>query len=227
MTGAAQETFNYHKDFQLVLAKTKDPADSLYYNKLLPRYYANDTSLTNYEVLSLLIAYTDKPAYKPYEDLEREKEIYRMNAMKDYNEALSAADTFLMTHPFSVKVIFAKAYAYNKLEKQDSASFYAYRGFSIFHAMELTGDGRSAETPFFALGPEDGQDYIRKAVRVNVGRRAIGQDSNGNFLNVLEAKAENGNCIILYFNIHHSTIKLQDEEKVAGMEKKDKKSEKQ
>lgn len=203
-TSVAQEIFNYQKDFKTVLARTKDPADSLSYAKLLPRYYANDTSLTNYEVLALLIGFTANPAYKPHTDLVKEKEIHTLNLRGEYTKALIEANEFLILHPFSVKAIFAKAYAYNNLEKEDSAAFYAFRGFSIFHAMELTGDGRSSETPFFSLGAEDGQDYIRRAVQVGVGKTGNGQDRNGNALNIVEARAENGNSIRLYFIIQHT-----------------------
>jgi hypothetical protein len=206
-TCTAQEVFNYQKDFKTVLARTKDPADSLSYDRLFSRYYLNDTSLTNFEVLSLLIGFTDNPAYKPYTDLAREKEIHNLNLRGEYAKALVEANEFLPTHPFSVKAIFAKAYAFNNLEREDSAAFYAFRGFSIFHAMELTGDGKSSETPFFSLGAEDGQDYIRRAVRVSVGKKGVGQDRNGNFLNVIEARAKNGNSILLYFLIQHTLDK--------------------
>jgi hypothetical protein len=206
-TCTAQEVFNYQKDFKTVLARTKDPADSLSYDRLFPRYYMNDTSLTNFEVLSLLIGFTDNRSYKPYTDLVKEKEIHNLNLRGEYAKALAEANEFLPTHPFSVKAIFAKAYAFNNLEREDSAAFYAFRGFSIFHAMELTGDGKSSETPFFSLGAEDGQDYIRRAVRVSVGKKGVGQNRNGNFLNVIEARAKNGNSILLYFLIQHTLDK--------------------
>jgi hypothetical protein len=203
----AQEVFNYQKDFKTVLARTKDRADPLSYDRLFPRYYMNDTSLTNFEVLALLIGFTDNPAYKPYTDLAREKEIHNLNLRGEYAKALAEANEFLPTHPFSIKAIFAKAYAFNNLEREDSAAFYAFRGFSIFHAMELTGDGKSSETPFFSMGAEDGEDYIRRAIRVSVGKKGIGQDRNGNFLNVIEARAKNGNSILLYFIIQHTLDK--------------------
>jgi hypothetical protein len=185
LTCTAQEVFNYQKDFKTVLARTKDRNDSLYYEKLLSRYSINDTSLTNYQVLALLVGYTDNPAYKPHTDLVKEKEIHSLNLRGEYAKALVEANEFLILHPFSIKAIFAKAYAFNNLGKEDSAEFYAFRGFSIFHAMELTGDGRSSETPFFSLGAEDGQDYIRRAVHVGVGKKGMGQDRNGNALYIV------------------------------------------
>lgn len=57
--GFAQDTFNYQTDFKNILAKTKDKNHKLAYNKLLTRFSALDTTLTDYEVLALLIGFTD------------------------------------------------------------------------------------------------------------------------------------------------------------------------
>jgi len=73
-----QSTFNYRKDFKNILAKTKDKSDNLSYEKLLKRFTVNDTTLTDYDVLALLIGYTDKPEYKPYSDITTEREIYNL-----------------------------------------------------------------------------------------------------------------------------------------------------
>lgn len=56
--GFAQDTFNYQTDFKNILAKAKDKNHKLAYNKLLTRFSALDTTLTDYEV-ALLIGFTD------------------------------------------------------------------------------------------------------------------------------------------------------------------------
>jgi hypothetical protein len=53
-----QTTFDYEKDFKVIRAKTMDKKDKLSYNKLLKRFSTNDPSLTDFEVLALLIGYT-------------------------------------------------------------------------------------------------------------------------------------------------------------------------
>lgn len=50
-----QTTFNYKEDFKKVLLKTNDPNDNLYYEKLLKRFNVNDSTMTDFEVLALLI----------------------------------------------------------------------------------------------------------------------------------------------------------------------------
>jgi len=210
MTSFGQTTFSYKEDFKKVLAKTKDQNDNLSYDKLLKRFTANDTTLTDFEVLALLIGFTDKPEYKPYQDLDTEREVYKLNGEKKYQEGLDSANKFLKTHPLSVKTLFEKSYSFHKLEQEDSAQYYLYQGRRIFKAMYFSGDGKTTENPSFALGPADGQDYIRKFVGAKIGVMGSGRDRSGNFLDILEAKFDDGQAMKLYFIIQHATSKMFD-----------------
>lgn len=221
-----QTTFSYKDDFKKVLAKTKDQKDNLSYGKLLKRFSANDTTLTDFDVLALLIGFTDKPEYKPYDDLMTEREIYKLNGEKKYQEGLDKANEFLKKHPLSVKALFEKSYSFHKLEQKDSAQYYLYQGQRIFKAMYFSGDGKTRETPTFALGAADGQDYISKVVGADIGSMGSGSDKNGNFLDILEAKFKDGKTMSLYFIIQHATDKIfwekSIEEELNGQKKKKK-----
>lgn len=227
MTGQiafGQTSFNYKDDFKTVLAKTKNQNDNLSYDKLLKRFTTNDTTLTDFEVLALMIGFTDKPEFKPYSDLSKEREIYNINGDGKFQEALDSANVFLKTHPLSVKVLFEKAYSFHKLGQEDSAAFYAYKGRRIFKAMYFSGNGKSPETPTFALGPADGQDYIYKYIGSKIGGAKIGMmgsgsDKNGNFIDILEVVPNNGSTSYkLYFIIQHATDKMFSEKDMKIME---------
>ena len=226
ITTFGQTSFNYQKDFKTILAKTKDTKDKLSYDKLLIKFKSNDTTMTDYEVLSLMIGFTDKPDYKPYDDLAIEREIYDLNGENKFKEALAKANKFLKTHPLSLKALFEKSYAFHKLDQEDSASYYLVQGKRIIHAMSFSGDGKSVDTPMFALGPADGQDYIHKS-GADIGIMGDGRDKNGNFLDILEAKFSNGKSVKLYFIIQHASEKMfggkSIEDELKELEKKDKK----
>lgn len=216
-----QTNFNYQTDFKTILSKTKASDDNLNYDKLLKRFSVNDTSLTDYEVLALLIGFTDKNEYKPYQDLVKEREIFSLNGNGKFKEALDSANVFLKTHPLSVKVLFEKGYSFYKLGQNDSADFYASKGRRIFQAMLFSGNGKSPEKPTFALGPADGQDYIYKFVGSAIGGAKIGtmgsgRDTDGNFLDILEVVPQSGSpSFNLYFIIQHATDKMfSDEDKI-------------
>ena len=222
-----QTTFNYQTDFKNILAKTKDKNDSLSYEKLLPRFSANDTTLTDYEVLALLIGFTDKPDYKPYDDISTEREIYDLNDKNKYKEGLELGQKFLKTHPLSVKTLYEIAYSFHKLNQEDKTKYYVYQGQKIWKAMYFSGKGFTPETPTFALGPADGQDYIKKFLGAGIGTMGSGRDKNNNFLDILEAKLEE-KSITLYFIIQHATNKMfggkSFEEEMKEQDKKKKKT---
>ncbi len=219
-----QTTFNYKEDFKKVLLKTNDPNDNLYYEKLLKRFNVNDSTMTDFEVLALLIGFTDKPEYKPYQDITTEREIYNLNGEDKFQEALDKGIKFIETHPLSVKVLFEIAYAYHKLGKGDNVKKYTYKGKRIFEAMYFSGDGTSMDTPAFALGPADGQDFIYKAVGADIGTMGSGRDKDGNFIDILEAKFEGDKKMNLYFIIQHATDKMFEGKSIEEeLKKQDKK----
>lgn len=199
--------FNYKNDFNTILGKTKDTTSELSYDKLLKRFTTN-AAMTDYEVLALMIGFTDKPAYKPYDDITVERKIYTLNGEEKYQQALDTANVFLRSHPLSLKVLFEKSYAFHKLDQKDSANYYLTRGRRIISAMNYSGDGKTKESAMFALGPADGQDYIYKELSGNIGTMGSGSDKDGNFLDILQVKPESGKPYYLYFNIQHATAKM-------------------
>ncbi|MDZ4665790.1 MAG: DUF4919 domain-containing protein [Bacteroidota bacterium] len=206
---SAQNNFNYKNDFKTILTKTKDANDKLCYDKLLSRFESNDSTLSNPEVLALLIGFTARTEYKPYEDLKEENAIYNLNAEGKYDEALQKANEFLKTHPLSVKVIYEKSFSYYKAHYIDSAKFYVKQGQKIFKAMAYSGTGKSKETPMFSLGPTDGQDYIYKYIDGGIGNKGSGQDEDGNFMEILEISLKVGEPYSLFFIIQHAKEKVQ------------------
>ena len=215
----AQKKFNYKNDFKRILTNTKNKNSLLFYDLLLKRFNKNDKSLSNFEVLALLIGFTSKPDYHPYQDLKTERNIYALNDSANYLVAIDSSNSFLKSHPLSVKALFEKSYAYHKLGQEDSAEIYAYRGRRIFQAMEFSGKGDSPENPIFALGPADGQDYIYKHIGGLIGGADIGMmgssiNRNHDFVDILEVVPRKGSkSYKLYFVIQHAIVKMDIEDK--------------
>jgi len=72
--------FDYQADYPRILKLSKDMNSELYYDSLLERFESIDTTLTDYEMLALLIGFTGNNEFKPYEYLRDEREIYALNA---------------------------------------------------------------------------------------------------------------------------------------------------
>jgi hypothetical protein len=64
-----------------------------------------------------------------------ERNIYKLNGDKKYKAGLEAGNKFIKTHPLSVKTLSEISFSFHKLNKEDSAQYYLYKGQRIFKAM--------------------------------------------------------------------------------------------
>ncbi len=205
--------FDYHSDFDSILQLTNDSSSHLYYETLLNRFNRNDTTLSDFEVLALLIGFTDNECFKPYDYIDTERRIYQLNDDGKYNEAKAVCDSFLVKVPVSQSALIEKSYAFHKLNLSDSADYYFWRNMKIMYAMFHSGDGLTPETAFFSLGPSDGQNFIKKFLRCKIGTMGSIRDKYGNFIDVLELVYHDENTDeetrkLLYFQIEHAAKRM-------------------
>jgi hypothetical protein len=214
--------FIYSRDFNKILALTKLESSDLFYPKLFKRFLASDSTLTNYEVLALQIGYTDNDNYWPYQDVKMERRIWALNENKEFEKAIKTCDTLLHRNPFNILACREKNYAFENLDKADSADYYFDRFDKIVRSDFSTGDGKSYETSWFVLSPADGQWIIRLAFQKSICFMGSGEDKDKNFHDILGYKPEddegtkkkkrNEDCINLYFNIQHAASRMYGRE---------------
>lgn len=202
--------FDYHTDFPTILEQTKNSKHDYHYDKLLKRFQSNDTTMTDFEVLALLIGFTDNEHFKPYAYISTEREIYDLNGKGKFKESLAMSDSFLVHVPVSQQALIEKSYSHYKLDQLDSAQFYMTQFRRIMDAMGQSGDGLTPETGVFALGPADGQNFIKKYIVSDIGTMGSGRDKHGNFVDILEAVWEDEETgepqkRNIYFQIQHAT----------------------
>lgn len=176
--------------------------------------------MTESEILALLIGFTDKPSYKPYNIVETERLIYNLNDEGKYQAACDTATKLLKEYPLSYQALKEKSYALGKLGFEDSASYYLDLVAKIMSAMVYSGDGQTPETAMFALGPADGQHLLGGA-GLSIGSMGSGKDKNGNFVDILEV-SKDGNNRSIYFNIQHAVEKMFDGKSAEEMMQKKK-----
>ncbi len=223
-SGHSQTNFNYTKDFNNILARTNDKNDTWFYDKLIQRFNEDDLTMTDQEVLALLIGFTDNKNYDPYGSLTEEREIYELNDVGKHKEGLERGLKFLEKNPLNVKTLIEVAWSYHKSDDEITADKYIARSRRIFKAMEYSSQGDQA---IFALGPADGQLYITKYLSKKLGTTmGSGEDKDGNFLDFLEAVSKDGQTTQLSFVIEHAIHKVFPEGELEKLEKQIKKEEK-
>lgn len=204
---AKAQHFDYNHDYERILTRTHNVADSLYYPALLTRFCTNDPNLTVFQVLVLMIGYTGREDFHPYNDLKTEQLIYRLNDSARYKDVISVCDTFLRQHPMNQQAIIEKAYAFHQLKQPDSSQFYKQQFGRIMAAMDWSADGGTPDRAMFAIGPKDGANFIDKYYHADLGRSGTTEDSQGNFCNMLEMKFKKEGkeqTRVLYFVIQHA-----------------------
>lgn len=206
----AQEKFNYKTDYSAVVARTKDKKDKLFYDTQIKRFTSNDATLTDFEVLALMVGFSGRPEFNPTKDLFKESIVYELNASEKYAEASGMASKELKINPLSLKGIYGKSYALLKLQQKDSANFYAKQWQKILKAMFLSGKGMSAADPIFSLGPVDGKEFVNMFIGGTVASNKTEKDKDGRVLEVYDVALENKK-LTLYFIIDHAARRLEEE----------------
>ncbi|MCJ8165911.1 DUF4919 domain-containing protein [Pontibacter sp. E15-1] len=202
--------FTYHSDYPTVLARTQAKTDKLYYPKQVKRFVQNDPSLTDFEVLALMIGFTAEKQYDAYGDLDTERAIYKLNDTGKHREAVRKGRSFNKTHPLHQMTLIELSFAYHQLQKPDSSAYFGRQFQRIMDAMALSGSGLHPDSALFSLTPVDGQNFIRKYLDADIGTMGSNTDKHGHFLDVLEyVSQEDGAKLPLYFNIEHASKQLK------------------
>jgi len=223
---AAKDTipamFDYGRDFKAIVEKTKDRTSAFYYDKLLKKFLDEDSTITKQETLALMIGFTEDPHFKPWEDLQTEKEIFDMNDSADYQGSLDASKPYLNTHPLSLRILKERSFSYNQLKQKDSAIYYMNLVDKIMKAMIYSGKGKKPETPIFSLGLADGEYFIPN-VGMSVAGKSTDWDKHSRFLEIIDAMNDMGEHNKYYFIIQHAKDKIDDDQVNEGQVKKSKK----
>ena len=224
-TSYEQAPFDYKRDFKPFLEQSQDKSSPLYYQKLLIRFLDNDSTLSNAETLALMIGFTEDPHYKPFEDMELEKEVFDLNEEGSVDEALVKAKKYLQTHPLSLRVLKEASFCYHTLKREDSANYYMDLVDKVMNAMTYSGNGKKPESPIFSLGLADGEYFIP-----NIGLKVLNRDtdwnSNNLFMEIVDASKSGDDHINYYFVIQHAKDKIDDDKVNDTPEKKKKKDDK-
>ena len=184
----SQMSFDYHKQFKIILAETKNESSAFNYTKQLKKFTENDTLQTDQEVLSLLVGFTANLHYKPYADLLLANAIYKLNESGKYQDAYVACSKILAQNPFHIPVMIEMSYALTGLGKTAEAKVYQYKMFKIYKAMLYSCNNRPNQYTIFALAPKDGEYFIKYFLRKEVEKISNVINKEGDFVTIIEVK---------------------------------------
>lgn len=220
----AQFLFEYHLHYDSIVNLSQDKKGDYYYGNLKPRFEAADTTLTTFEMLTLMIGETKQDHYYPYELIPVERQIMDLANKGQYANALIKCDSLLEIHPFNLTALIHKAFLEDKLGSLAAKSS-RFKFVLYLDVLMSTGDG-TIESPMMVLGPADGQLLIRYVFGAGIGSMGSGEDVHGHFVDILELVKEGEEPTLMYFNIEHAAQRMFKENIIKQFEKAYKKDQK-
>jgi hypothetical protein len=209
-------TFSYKRDFDYYLKESIIKKSKYNYSTLLNRFLKFDRTLNNNEIIALMIGFTINDNYKPYGNLNKEREIMSLIGNKEYKKSLTISKKLLKTNPLNFTALIEKGYALMKINN-DVTQFPSFSSRQVVDAILWTGDG-SSNSPYFVLSPIDGQTIIKYIFGNPIGIMGSGSDSNGYFLDILEMKTDK-ESISKHFIIEHAIKNSQMKKEIEDVMK--------
>ena len=135
-----------------------------YYPRLVAKYNANDTTMTDIEYFYYYLGYTYQEDYNPYRKSEYAHQIdhlYKQNkelSVAEYENLVLFAKQTLNDNPFDLRQINILIHGLKGLNRHNEAKVWQYRLDNLIDAILATGDGKTPETAWHVIHPS--HEYI-------------------------------------------------------------------
>ena len=155
------QTENFTKpDFKVIEKTIADKNSPLYYSKLIERYEANDTTLTNNEYRYLYYGYSFQAAYSPYGRPALSDDLKKSIADKDNEKIISLEKKILKEFPFNLRDLNRLVNTLDKKGDTAEATIYYKKLLGVANAIFSTGDGRTDSTAMYVISVDHEYDMI-------------------------------------------------------------------
>ncbi len=171
-----------------------------YFEQITELYKSNDPMLHAEDIALVYYGQAFLPQYNPGKD-ENEKQLKKFYEEKNYEQVYNIGKRILAYNPVSLNALFSLYFASKELgkSKEECMSYFnKYQG--IIDMICMYGDGKSSETAFRVITPDD-QDYIiygRLEIE-EVLSQTLDTESLCNIVTVKPSSSFPEHCV--YFNI--------------------------
>jgi len=143
-------------DYELIRETTLEKGSSLSYQKLMERYKANDTTLTETDFRLLYYGFLYQPGFSPYGISAYSDSIRALMGqdslrMIDFPKLIRFETRILDEYPFNLRDLNAIGYAYERMGDTANAIFAGYKLNMIINTILSTGDGRTDSTAWHVI----------------------------------------------------------------------------
>lgn len=188
-------------NYNLLRRVITDVQSEFYYPRIMDRFMANDTTLSNEQVRALYYGYTLQKEYKPYYRAPQDSLLatYARKAGKnpdDCDTIIRLAKQSLHDFPLDLYKLNLLAYTYHSVGQKDLARIYSVKAKQIAAAIFSTGNGRSQMTGWHVISVSDEYEIIYLLGLFPIDQRFVYSESD--FISVAENQLKVRG---FYFNI--------------------------
>ena len=153
--------------------KVKDSSSPFYYQALLKRYLAYDSTLNLEDYRFLYYGYPFQPGYSPYASFKN-SELNDLLKNKDNRKALELANEVYKEQPVSPRSLYNMLVTLQISGSNDTTMRHVQRQYvNIIDAIVSSGDGKSCATAFKTIFVPDQYEVIANYLNINQQGRVL------------------------------------------------------
>lgn len=195
-------------NFTKIKSEIEDIESEYYYQALLRRIWADDTTLELRHYKRLYYGNVFQDYYHPYGASDAKKEFSEIYSEKKYEEAIAKGKEVLFENPVDIEVTLKMIYSYLELKDTTSAKLYGHKYFGFLDVIYGSGDGQTPQTAFVVISVDD-EYRIVGDLMLNVKRQILVDDCDLlMFERKNQGKFRRKKIKQLYFNVQMPLMSL-------------------
>lgn len=153
-------------DIEAIRVATLDPANKMYFPKLMKKFNRNDTTMTADEFRHLYLGYMFQEDYDPYRESPYSAitDSYRdktSHTKEEIDTIRKYAELTLLDNPFDLRQMSFLVHVLKERRKDMSAKIWEYRLEHLLGAIKSTGTGENEENAWFVIYPAHEYDMVQ------------------------------------------------------------------
>jgi hypothetical protein len=180
-----------------VAPKTEAPQKTSY-ETLLERVKNQDKTV---DFKELRLAYADTSQYSPYGvDREGRKAMFGALSAKEYDKALTSAETILAKNYLDIMGHFGCFVAHRELDHADKAAYHRFVFDGLINSIKNSGDGLAMETAFVVISTDEEYAFFNW-LGLRPGSQALIKEKDHNYDKMTVLDPKTNQTVVYYFNI--------------------------
>ena len=153
-------------DLEAIRVATLDPANPMYFPKLMKKFNRNDTTMNADEFRHLYLGYMFQEDYDPYRESPYSSitDSYRnktSHTKEEIDTIRKYAELTLLDNPFDLRQMSFLVHVLKERRKDMSAKIWEYRLEHLLGAIKSTGTGENEENAWFVIYPAHEYDMVQ------------------------------------------------------------------